>query len=265
MIAGITQFVNFISVDNWVAITCSFVGLLGVYLTIQYTRKQFKIDKRMEIKPYLDLSMDEISFFSKDSYIIGVAIDEWKDEEVYSLKMSGDLPKEVVKGTFRVKFNLENIGLGNAIHLKLIDIISDDRKWENCRENVNIIKKDNGLTIFMEIEKVIKEKIIKEKTLELEDIINIYGKPHNESFKIDTKKYPYGKFIEDEISKISEEQIYIVFEYEDMLNNKYKKTFCLQMYLFAFFEDCLLDNIYIEGGLKILKEEKEDLIKIKNK
>lgn len=248
------------------AIVGALIGLLGIFWTIQYTRKQFKIDKRMEIKPYLDLSIDEISFRSSESYTTGFAINEWKDEEIYLLKIMSDLPSGVDKGIVRVKFNLENIGLGNAIHLKLIDIISDGRKLENCKDNVNIIKKDSGLTIFMEIEKAIEEKVAKEKVVELKEIIKTDGKPHDESFKIDTKKYPYGKFIDDEISKISEEKIYIAFEYEDMLNNKYKKTFCLQLYLFAFFEYTFAEIIYIEGGLKILKEkEKEKLVKSKNK
>lgn len=248
------------------AIVGGAIGLLGIIFTIRFTRKQFKLDKRIEIKPYLDLSIDEISFYSSESFLTGFEIDEWKNEEIYLLKIMRDLPVKVKKGTLRVKFNLENIGLGNAIHLKLIDIISDDRKLENCKDNMNIIKKDSGLTIFMEIEKVIEEKVIEEKILELKERIKRDGKLHEESFKIDTKKYPYGKFIDDEISKISEEKIYITFEYEDMLYNKYKKTFCLQLYLFAFLEDIFTGLTYIECGLKILKEvEDEKLVKSKNK
>ncbi|MDO7204211.1 hypothetical protein Q5M85_08770 [Paraclostridium bifermentans] len=52
---SILKFIKWIGLDNWITLLSALIGLVGVYLTIQFTRNQFNKDKMVGIKPHLNL------------------------------------------------------------------------------------------------------------------------------------------------------------------------------------------------------------------
>ena len=47
--------------DGWLSLLGSILSFAGVFITIKYTKKQFKDDKRISIKPYLDIKLKPAS------------------------------------------------------------------------------------------------------------------------------------------------------------------------------------------------------------
>lgn len=256
----ISNIIKFFIEGNGMELISAFIGLLGVYWTIQYTRNQFNDDKRKGIKPYLDLSIAKMKFISKHSFTTGEEIEKFSDDDVFLLHIKEDSLQEGSIGTFNINFKLENVGLENAINCKVIDIIGEDRDWKYFKENRSIIKKGESQDIFIKIEKTITDEHIK-LSEENEYLMENLEKG---DYHIDIDKYPYGKFISDCISKVNKEKVYIKVEYYDLLNNRYIKSFCVKLYLFGSIDGYFRGRL-IEGGLKILIEEHKETLIINNK
>lgn len=256
MLDKTVQFVYFIGLDNWITILCSFIGLLGVYLTIQFTRNQFREDKRIGIKPHLDLKL-------KDKICLGLDLTVDKNvnekfcnnEETYFVdkkNMDGD----IVVSFFYIELDLENIGLGHALNYKIVDIYGENLESE-IKENLKTIKKESKSKIWLIVYKYITQ----------EDI-NLLDKVKNDYSQVDkillsklTFKAHENPTIQDKLKTNSEENIYIDIEYNDLLGNKYKKIFCLELY-FDLFIDFKKNECLLDGKVRVSDEKnREYLIK----
>lgn len=262
----IDKIINFIVKDSGMELISAFIGLLGVYWTIQYTRNQFNDDKRMGTKPYLDLSLCnqncETEFTYKDEdneHKMGYW--EYLNENTYYVDPKND--SESKSGSFfYVELEIENIGLGHAIDYKIINIYGENSQSE-IKENIDIIRKDDKSNMYI----VISKRIENEYLTLLEEFINIKKEQLKirEEFWISNQDQPENKSIIDKLITQSREEIYIDVEYKDILNNKYKKTFCLELH-FYIEKDLFSEKDIIKGETRILRNKyNEKLIKRKSR
>lgn len=266
----IDKIISFIVKDNGMELISAFIGLLGVYWTIQYTRNQFNDDKRMGIKPYLDLSLR--SQYCSTEFTPDYEEDIYEEDNHCYRYINSDTYYAHLKDTFShregslslfyVELDLENIGLGHAIDYKLIDIYGENIKTK-IKENISIIRKDDKSKIFIEISKMLK----KEYLTFLDISINCEEEKARieEKFWHGNEDFPNDYTVIDKLKKQSREEIYIDVEYKDMLNNKYKKTFCLEL-LFYIDEGILAEKDIIKGRCRVLRNKyNEKLIKRKRR
>lgn len=255
MIHEIMKFIKFIGLDNWITMICSLVGLLGVYFTIQFTRNQFKEDKRIGVKPYLDLKINNSycqTKFSEGDYFI-----KFINEETLFVK---DKDSTLSDGEtyFYFELDLENIGLGHALDYKVNSIYGENIKFKG-KDKIDIIRKDNKKKIWIEISKGLKKEY-------LDFLYKAINDP-KETKKIKEKElnfdrhYPNDYTVSDKLKIKSKEEVYIDIQYKDILNNQYKKIFCLEFYFYIDKNPFATETI-IKGKSNFLREKtKEYLIK----
>lgn len=262
----IDKIINFIVEGNGMELISASIGLLGVYWTIQYTRNQFNDDKRMGIKPYLDLSICNEDFANK--FTASTEDKEYKNSygsyfnsSTYYVDLKSDCFKNGSLGFFYAELDLENIGLGHAIDCKVVGIYGENN-ITRITEDISILKKDYKSKIFLVITKVLKNEYVDL----LEKFINCEEEKEKvrEKFWLN-KKFPNNYTVLDKLKNQSREEIYIDIEYKDMLNNKYKKTFCLELH-FYIEKDLFLEKEIIKGTTRVLRTKyKEKLIKRKRR
>lgn len=179
----------------------SFIGSLlggilsfaGVWLTIIYTRKQFKDDKRISVKPYLDIKLKNLSN-STDSFAF-IAINKLKNLNLYEESFIG--------------IELSNLGQGNCLECKLIAIRIDGRKVNNGVNVGSVRATDDSIsrkitfkTYYGDILNEVKEKFIEKNIKDYEDTYNSLLK-----------------------------EVELQFEYKDVLDNKYRKTIVIEVFI----------------------------------
>lgn len=205
------DFIYSITPDGWISFIGSILGFIGVIITIRYTKKQFEIDKRISIKPYLNMELS--SDYRHSGGHLGIF-------EINRLKNS-----KLYEDTTLV-MNFQNLGQGNCLECELVKIMVDNKNIDDeCSEY------EYG---YMGSIKVDSNKI-------MEIIFTIFYEDILDSLK---KKY-VGKNIND-CPKISSnfkylhpfKNIELQFEYKDILDNKYRKKIVM--------ETSLIFNIYNE-------------------
>ena len=135
----ILHFLNLLEVDHLITLLSSLIGLVGVYLTIQFTRNQFNEDKRIGIKPHLNLIVKNTHCSGK--YIIQKDIaDEFSDYDVYSVYRERIIENYKDISYLFIELSIENIGLGHALNFKIVDIYGENID-AYIKENLSIIKK----------------------------------------------------------------------------------------------------------------------------
>ncbi|GAA0103328.1 hypothetical protein UT300012_40450 [Paraclostridium bifermentans] len=184
----------------------SFIGSLlggilsfaGVWLTIIYTKKQFKDDKRISVKPYLDIKLKNLSN-STNSFDL-IAINKLNNLNLYEESFIG--------------IELSNLGQGNCLECKLISIRIDGRKVNNGLNigsigvtDGSILREITFITWYGDILTEINEKQIDKRVKNCPD-----------EFEYCTYKYPLNK-------------IEMEFEYKDVLDNKYSKNIVIDVFI----------------------------------
>ena len=247
----ILSIIKLIGLDNWISILCALIGLLGVYYTIQFTRNQFKDDKRIGIKPYLDLRLkDKFCVISKGD--TSNLDSKYFNEHLNFIRLSN---YNSMLSIFYIELDIENIGLGHALNCKVVDIYGENRTSE-ISENLIVLKQEEKSKIWLYVEKIKKKEYIElfEKAYEcyVEELVIIEEQLNNGELIQGTET---SDTINEELKSISKEEIYIDIEYNDMLDNKYKKTFCIELYYYV---DMTFSICRLNGDVRVLNEKSKD-------
>ncbi|MEW8963279.1 hypothetical protein [Paraclostridium dentum] len=268
---SILKFLRWVGLDNWITLFSALIGLGGVYLTIQFTRSQFNEDKRVGIKPHLNLICKDVSCWG--DYIVESDIDDkFYTDNPYHLFRKMSFGNDESFSIFYIALAIENIGLGHALNFRIINIYGENTQI-SIMENLSIIKKENELKILLEVEKYVQTKFIS-----LLDQAN-NNDLEKDKLLMDTfssgvlfQEHPKDSedlTVTDKLINQSNEKIYIDVEYDDLLKNKYRKTFCIELYFDLAFKNGttkpLIDDKFpdylLSGEVKVLDiESKEFLI-----
>lgn len=187
-----------ITADGWIALSGSILSFGGIFITIMFTKKQFEKDKRITVKPYLDVKLKCLTEHIGSRAVI--SINKLKNINLYEKDQIG--------------IEIVNLGLGNCLKCNLVEI----------KLNGNIVEKDS---IYIGNLKVDENKIF-EITLK-----TVYGDILNE-----IKEKYIGKNIEgsyeafnDKINRETLNKIELQFEYKDVLDNKYNKNIVIETFI----------------------------------
>lgn len=257
VIKAIVNFLNFLGVDNLITILSALIGLIGVYLTIQFTRNQFNEDKRIGIKPHLNLIVKNIHCSGKNIIQKDRAY-EFSDYDTYSVHRERIVGNYKDTSYFLIELSIENIGLGHALNFKILDIYGENID-AYIKENLSIIKKEDESKILLEVHKYI--------TSDLLDLLYTLNNDKEEKLNVlissiventpDQKIYENPN-IDQILRNNSKEEIYIDIEYHDLLSNRYKKTFCLELY-FDLSMNNQDHNYLLEGKVKCLNKKNKEI------
>lgn len=210
----ISYFIDNTELDTQLSFIGSLLGgvlsFLGVFITIRYTKKQFKEeikmseeqfkeDKRISIKPYLDIRLKEYN--NEGIAHLGIfTINDFKNLNLYKQSNIG--------------VEITNLGQGNCLECKLVGVKINDKKIDdeivyisNLKISESILVKITFMQWYGDILEEIREKSIGK------NIGNSY-----ENFK---------KSICSDTLNVIELQ----FEYKDVLENKYNKNIVIETYI----------------------------------
>lgn len=236
----ISYFIDGTSLDAQLSFIGSILGgilsFAGVWITIRYTRKQFKDDKRISVKPYLDI---KLNYFNIDKSILSFgnfSINKLKDN-----KYKHDYEEE------DILIEINNLGQGHCLECKLVKIIIDNKNINdeygyigNLTVNENILRKIKFKTYYGDIVEKIKKKYIDK---------NIDDCP--EEFK----QFTYNHLLKE---------VELQFEYKDVLDNKYRKTIVIEVFIkfdilaekhIWEISDMKFNDIYFEINGNLITEE----------
>ncbi len=190
------------SADGWLSFLAGLFGFLGIFITIQFNNKQFNEDKRISVKPYLN--MTNIAEITSDNLI-----------PHYIVFINGDGFNGNCLKRFNVKFKLEfeNLGIGNALDCRILLITSTSK----------IYKSVGGESVL--------GAIISDKNKDIRLGIEYYDDEHIENKIYNYKGSNITQEIHDYIRKETSRDIKILVEYKDILNNWYEKEFVLECFL----------------------------------
>lgn len=207
-----------LSISILTTILSSLISTLGVIITIKYTKEQFDKDKRIQVKPHLNISLESSScentladrvlnrtmvIFSKNNpthiYINGKNNDE--DRSLFNT------------------IKIQNIGMGPIINFKLNSIESNKREIE-------IIPKSTGNKI------VFIDNIKNGDSIELELTIDI----------------PTGSPGGNNLDRICEE-ILLNIEYQDILYNKYEYNLYFETFISMVSTNLITQSYQISSNL----------------
>lgn len=193
----IFNFISEITSDGWIALLGIIVGFSGVYKTIKNSEEQFKEDKRISIKPYLDIKL-------KNSTIDVCSLGFFKINE-FKNRVLDDLDDIVIEIT--------NLGQGNCLDCKLIEIRIDGKKVNDEDRYIGNLKVD--------------ENMLRQITFNtwygdvLDQLKTYIGKNLNDC----------PNEFEDMIYRHFVNEIEMEFEYKDVLENKYRKTIPIDVFI----------------------------------
>lgn len=192
------DFISDITPDGWIALFGIIGGFVGVYKTIKNSEKQFKDEKRISIKPYLDI---KLKGFCENENSFGIfKIGEFKKSNIYA------------PGNIGLEFT--NLGLGNCLECKLVKVIIDDKNVNDEYGYIGNIKVD--------------EKIIREITFKTwyENDLDKIKKEYIGKNKEDCPK-EFGDGTYTRLLK----KVELQFEYKDVLDNKYSKNIVIEVFI----------------------------------
>ncbi|WP_343009141.1 hypothetical protein, partial [Blautia obeum] len=141
-ICGITE-------DGWISFIGSILGFIGVIVTIVHTKKQFEKDKRISVKPYLDV---KLKHSSESLYSLGLyTITEMANINLYDEDNIG--------------LEITNLGQGNCLNCKLIEVRLNNKKISdecmyigNMKVDESILRELTFVTWYGDILEEIKKK-----------------------------------------------------------------------------------------------------------
>lgn len=226
------------SADGWLSFLGSSFGFIIIVITIKHERKQFNEDKRVNIKPYLEITLE------------GVKESEWNSSFGSILINDTQMNRNIYKD-HKINVVMTNLGLGHCLGCMLIKM----------KLNSNMLNKE---TIYIG-----NIKIDSTKKYKLEFRV-WYGDIQEKLKKQYIDKYTqYDKQIEDEIYKETLNTLELLLEYKDTLGNKYNKTIVLNISINF---GLVYDDTYKVKGVDFNfvnivpdeKSEKETCFKIKS-
>lgn len=191
------NFIYSIEADGWISLLGSVLSFVGIFITIDYTKKQFKEDKRISIKPYLDITLK----CPKNIGIIEtITINKLEKLNLYDERNIG--------------IEITNLGQGTCLECKVIEIRLNGKKNNdesiyigNIKTDENILRDITCITWYGDILEKIKNKYIGK---------NIEG--------------GYDEF-KSRMSRDTLNVIELQFEYKDVFDNKYNKTIAIETFI----------------------------------
>lgn len=201
-----------VSPDGWASFIGSFLSFLGVFITIRYTKKQFKQeikmseeqfkeDKRISIKPYLDIKLKKAS---KDICNLGIlAVNDLKNINEFEERDIG--------------IEIANLGQGNCLECKLVKIKVDGKNIDdehiyignlgNLKVYENILRKITFIIWYGDV---------------VEEIKNKYRGKNIKDCPKEFKYFTYNHLLK---------KVELQFEYKDVLDNKYRKNIVIEIFV----------------------------------
>jgi len=187
--------------DGWLSFLGSLFGFVIIFITIQHERKQFNEDKRMNIKPYLDITFE------------GVKESEWNNSlgliPINDTKMNINIYNEDERSVV-----ITNLGLGHCLECMLIDMKLNGK-------NFNILNEEPIYIGKLKIDSTKKYKL--KFKVWYGDIQERLRKQYKGTHIRDNKK------IKEEIYNETLNTLELLLEYKDILGNKYNKTIVLNI------------------------------------
>lgn len=205
IINGISE----VSPDGWASFIGSVLSFLGVFITIRYTKKQFKDemkmsqeqfkdDKRISVKPYLDI---KLKWTSKGLSSFGIfQIGEFKNLNLHKDSNIG--------------LEFTNLGQGNCLECRLVKVIIDGKNVNDEYGDIGNLRVD--------------EKISREITFitwyenTLEEIKSEYIDKKLDDCPSEFKQFRFKHLLKE---------VEMQFEYKDVLENKYRKNIVLEIFI----------------------------------
>ncbi|MGL4572006.1 MAG: hypothetical protein ACRCVJ_13180 [Clostridium sp.] len=186
--------------DGWVSLIGSALSFLGIFITINYTRKQFKEDKRIDVKPFLNIKLKSL------------------ENDICSLgffKINSSNINKPSKEKVGVEF--DNLGLGHCLKCKLVEVKLNNKNIQQEVCFIGNIKKSESITkgislyvYYGDILEGFKNKYYGKKMLDYDD--------------------GFGN-LENKIREYTKSRLELIIEYYDVLGNKYKKSWYLDVFI----------------------------------
>ncbi|WP_270670461.1 hypothetical protein [Paraclostridium bifermentans] len=212
-IYSIINEISKVSLNEWVTFIGSALGFLAVIIPIIYTNKksskeeikmseeQIKYNKRISVKPYLDIKLNQIK---KSTFSFGF----------YSINKLNGVNSTNAYECEDIGIEINNLGQGNFLDCKLVKIIIDDK----------IVNDEYGYIGNLKVD----ENALSEITFKI-----YYGDMLNE-----VKEEFIGKNIKDCPKEFEEfaynhllKEVELQFEYKDVLDNKYRKNIVIEIFI----------------------------------
>lgn len=187
-----------VTADGWIALIGSILSFWGIFITIIFTKNQFEKDKRINVKPYLDIRLAHVK---ENTSSFGIfTINTLKNMNLYEVDKIG--------------IELMNLGLGNCLKCKLLEIklngcvVDDEIKYiGNLRVDENKIYEITFRTVYGDILEELKKKYV--------------GNNIGSEFKE----------FNDNVNKETLNRIELKFEYKDILDNTYNKSVVIETFI----------------------------------
>lgn len=200
---------NGITADGIIGLFTSLIAIVISIWTMRQTSKQFKYDKRLSIKPYLNYEKEELIKGRPLSRDLAEQLQNLKGYETITFLYKGIFGSWFGEDHYQFKLILHNIGLGHAIKCNI------DRVYmKNNEENFSIMYPKNFLGSIE-----VKEKI--------ELIFNInYSISSEHSKLIGTYFKSFDDYVgpNKKVCTESTKDIYMDIKYYDVLFNEYMTT-----------------------------------------
>lgn len=217
-----------ISQDGWLTVLSALLGFSTIFISIKFSREQFKEDKRISIKPYLDVglkSMGEKEVINS----IGMVDINYDNMKVNKYEQRD------------INLKISNLGLGNCLRCEVIDIKRNGKKLKDYDIGyIGNIKVDEGKNNKFTI---------------LYWYGDILDKLRGEYIG---KEFSSSKEINERLRKEFLNTLEFVLRYRDVLGNIYDKTIVIDIFIdiqikeneLFNIEDIMFNNIMIEHNEK---------------
>lgn len=223
------------SPDGWLGVIAALLGFSGIFITIRHTDKQFREDKRISVKPYLNMTN-----------ICEITSDSLNPHNIIFINGDGFNRNCLKRFNLKIKLEFENLGIGNALDCRILSITSTSKIYKLVGEDIvfGAISSNKNKDIRLEIE--------------------YYDDGHIENKIYNYKASNITQEIHEYIRKETSRDIEILVEYKDILNNWYEKKFVLECFLDANLNPSKIEVINLFPSAEIKRGKfKEKYIGIK--
>ncbi|EJT5934039.1 hypothetical protein N2W41_001766 [Clostridium perfringens] len=187
-----------VTADGWISLIGSIISFVGIFITIKFTKKQFEKDKRITIKPYLDIRFKILT--EATSSLGFVNINKLKNINLYEVDDIG--------------IEIGNLGQGNCLKCNLVGIKLNGKYIDNDLKYIGNIKVDESKvfeitfrTLYGDILEEFREKYI--------------GSNIGDNYEL----------FKENICRKTLNIIELQFEYKDVLDNKYSKSIVIETFI----------------------------------
>lgn len=230
---GIINFSLKITPDGLINLIIGLITFSISIWTIRVTKKQFKEEKRIGIKPYFNCEIEELD--TSSSFKESIKETQTLQWNHYITLLNG---KDKLN-TYQFKLILNNIGLGHAIDCQVLGIRGNITKNSNRSIFLGAVQVNKDIQLWLNLQYCIKNKY--------EKLFDTYYNTFDEF-----------KLVQEHVKKETLEKIYIDLKYIDVFGNIYIKTICIGFNVkLNYFIRCSLNPNKLTNGVKCNSVTKE--------